>query len=50
MKWFISDCGDEMFKCNSTGICIDESYVCDGFFDCHGGDDEKSCSETVKGI
>ena len=50
MKCFISDCGDETFKCNSTGICIDESYVCDGFFDCHGRDDEKSCSETGKGI
>jgi len=40
-------CADEsMYRCEGAGgVCIFESWVCDGESDCPNGDDEARCSE-----
>jgi low density lipoprotein-related protein 2 len=35
-------CGFDGFECND-GTCIPASFVCDGFDDCAGGEDEVGC-------
>ena len=32
-------CGAQFFQC-SNGACIMKRYVCDGYHDCKGGEDE----------
>lgn len=41
------DCFKTQFKCDS-GACIPKSYVCDGYGDCEGGEDESSCPDDAK--
>ena len=36
---FPEKCGAQFFQC-STGACIMKRYMCDGFHDCKGGEDE----------
>ncbi|CAD5229579.1 unnamed protein product [Bursaphelenchus okinawaensis] len=36
------------FKCHD-GKCVDTSTLCDGKRDCDGGEDEQTCTTTVKG-
>lgn len=39
-------CSHDEFLCpNSTGLCIDMHYVCDGLPDCPDGSDERHCSK-----
>lgn len=42
-----SECGTNLFECDS-GTCIAKTYVCDGFNDCPGGEDELHCSDMKK--
>ncbi|CAG9822420.1 unnamed protein product [Phaedon cochleariae] len=38
-----SICESNQFHC-SSGDCIDSSWVCDGTYDCLGGEDENNCN------
>ncbi|XP_044750079.1 sortilin-related receptor-like [Coccinella septempunctata] len=38
-------CGQNQFQC-SDGNCILSSWLCDGYPDCLGGEDEANCSST----
>lgn len=38
-------CSSNQFLCDS-GRCIERSYVCDGFPDCAGREDEKDCPSS----
>ena len=35
-------CNTGYWKCND-GICIEETYVCNGYFNCDDGSDELNC-------
>ena len=35
-------CSSSEYTC-SDGACIPDSWVCDGYYDCSGGDDEDFC-------
>lgn len=37
-------CTEDKFPCPNSKICITTSAVCDGIYDCPGGQDEDSCS------
>ena len=39
-----TSCPSYQYECSSFGKCIPSSYVCDGYDDCYGGDDEENCS------
>lgn len=39
-------CMKNQFMCDS-GRCISKAYVCDGFPDCTGGEDETNCPKTT---
>ncbi|XP_045481036.1 sortilin-related receptor-like isoform X2 [Harmonia axyridis] len=38
-------CGQNEFQC-ASGSCILSSWLCDGYMDCFGGEDEVNCSST----
>ena len=40
---FLVDCAPNEFPC-SNGLCLPNSYKCDGDRDCPGGEDENLCS------
>merc|ERR1719427_1364176 len=37
-------CAIGMLKCRSSCKCYDESYKCDGTYDCNDNSDEESCN------
>ena len=44
-------CSNSSFECKEDGKCIDETFKCDGDFDCSGGSDEENCEiESGKDI
>ncbi|OXA63842.1 Interferon-induced, double-stranded RNA-activated protein kinase [Folsomia candida] len=40
-----NSCGSSTFKCTDK-TCIEIGFVCDGEYDCKGGEDEFNCSRT----
>lgn len=40
-------CSDDKFRC-SSGACVNRNWLCNGFRDCHDGDDESPevCDEN----
>ena len=45
--FLVTDCPSTNFKCRN-GLCIDTSYVCDGYNDCRDNSDENNCCEILK--
>ncbi|CAB05479.2 Low-density lipoprotein receptor-related protein 2 [Caenorhabditis elegans] len=43
---FIFNCASEDYICKSSGLCLKPNKICDGKFDCDGGDDEKNCTKS----
>eukprot|EP01083_Nonionella_stella_P196484 722940_1 len=41
-----SDCGFDEYQCVTSKACIPNSYLCDQFKDCDGGDDEHNCCQV----
>lgn len=40
---FFSVCTSSSFSCEDTGVCIPQSFVCDGDYDCLDHSDEQYC-------
>ncbi|KAK7501503.1 hypothetical protein BaRGS_00007307 [Batillaria attramentaria] len=43
-------CMDTDFVCPASGTCIPSNSVCDGKWNCMGGEDERNCGSTVSSI
>lgn len=40
-------CNVGEYRCRASGQCIEKSFLCDGYFDCFRGDDEKFCDQIL---
>ncbi|XP_064596684.1 low-density lipoprotein receptor-related protein 2-like [Liolophura sinensis] len=38
-------CGKDQFQCATSGLCVNQTVVCNGIYDCNGGSDEINCTE-----
>jgi len=43
------NCSTTEFGCKFSGHCVDISFVCDGYKDCHAGEDEMDCTVDCSG-
>ena len=43
-------CDEMEFRCEGSGLCIHEYYICDGYSHCSDSSDENTpeCGETMK--
>jgi len=43
------NCSTTEFECKFSGHCVDISFICDGYKDCHAGEDEMDCTKDCTG-
>merc|ERR1712200_263650 len=43
------NCSATEFECKFSGHCVDISFICDGYKDCHAGEDEMDCTKDCTG-
>ncbi|XP_074657066.1 uncharacterized protein LOC141910239 isoform X9 [Tubulanus polymorphus] len=45
----LTECSQGRYRC-STGRCISQYWLCDGYWDCLSGEDERNCTATTQEI